>query len=142
MTLEGLKNKLFKSKKFRDEYFKKDLAFEIGQMLLEARVEKGMTQKVLASRIGTKQPSIARIENGASLPSLSILEKIADAFGSYLIPPTFGFMKNYPNKEVYPTDNGVSASIWDTNMGMGEKSTISISKFISAQVKQESSVAY
>jgi transcriptional regulator with XRE-family HTH domain len=105
MSLNELKERLFKNKKFRDEYFKKDLAFEISQMLLEARAEKGITQEELAEKIGSKQPSIARIESGNSLPSLSLLEKIARAFDSYLVPPSFGFMSNYPNREVYPLAN-------------------------------------
>lgn len=108
MSLEELKTKLLKNEKFRDEYYKKDLAFEIGQMLFEARVEKGVTQNELAKEIGTKQPSIARIENGKALPSLKILEKIARAFNSYLVPPAFGFMENYPNKEIYPISSGAT----------------------------------
>lgn len=105
MTLQTLKDRLLKSKEFRNEYFKKDLAFEIGYMILNARIEKKMTQKELAEKIGTKQPSIARVESGEILPSLSFLEKVAHAFDSYLIPPTFGFMSDYPNKEVYPSSS-------------------------------------
>lgn len=93
MKLEDLKKKLLNSKEFRDEYFKKDLAFEVGQMVLEARAIKGISQKELAELAGTKQPGIARVENGG-LPSLSFLEKLAKAMDTYLIPPRFGFMKN------------------------------------------------
>lgn len=102
MTLQSIKERLLRNKKFREEYFKKNLALDIGQMLIEARVIKCKTQKQLAEDIGTKQPAIARIENGITLPSLSLLEKIAKAFESYLIPPTFGFMTDcYPNREKY-----------------------------------------
>lgn len=76
------------------EEVKKDLAFHIGSMVARARMLMGMTQKELAEKIGTKQPAIARIELGNSLPSLTVLDKIAkEAFGSYLIPPRFAFMK-------------------------------------------------
>jgi len=38
-----------------------------------------LTQTQLAEMIGTRQPSIARLENGSSIPSLSFLNKIAMA---------------------------------------------------------------
>jgi transcriptional regulator with XRE-family HTH domain len=141
MSLNELKERLFKNKKFRDEYYKKDLAFEIGQMLLEARAEKGVTQEVLAVRIGTKQPSIARIENGASLPSLATLEKIAHALDSYLIPPVFGFMKNYPNKEVYPVESGAGVALNHLSVSTGFGAP-GVYIFNPPQFKQESSAVY
>ncbi|MDB5254679.1 MAG: Helix-turn-helix domain protein [Candidatus Nomurabacteria bacterium] len=76
------------------EQFQKDVAFHTGGMVEQARISKGMTQVELAKKIGTKQSAIARIENGSSLPSLTILQKIAEkGFDSYLLPPGFAFMK-------------------------------------------------
>jgi len=93
MKLREFKARLFKNNNFRKAYFnRRDLAFQVSQILFEARMIKGVTQKQLAKKIKTKQPSIARIENGSYLPSLTILDKIAKAFDSYLIPPKFGFM--------------------------------------------------
>jgi len=74
---------------FRKECEKIDLAFEIGNQVFSARIDAGLSQEKLAQKIGTKQPSIARIESGASLPSLSFLEKIAKALGTRLLPPQF-----------------------------------------------------
>ena len=93
MKLKEFKIKLLQNVNFRKAYFsRRGLAFEISQMLFEARMLKGVTQNQLAKKIKTQQPSIARIENGTCLPSLTILDKIARAFNSYLIPPKFGFM--------------------------------------------------
>src|SRR5690606_9578261 len=64
----------------------------VAKMLIDARIAKGLSQKELANLIGTKQPSIARIEKGENLPSLSLLQKIAEAMHTYLIPPKFAFM--------------------------------------------------
>lgn len=58
---------------------KRDLAWEIGLWILEGRVIKGITQEKLAKMVKTKQPSIARVENGSVLPSLRFLQKIAKA---------------------------------------------------------------
>jgi len=38
-----------------------------------------VTQAELADKVGTRQLSIARLENGSSMPSLSFLERIAAA---------------------------------------------------------------
>ncbi len=78
--------------KTMEAYSSHDLAFEVGHMVVEARIMQGVTQAQLAELVGTKQPAIARIENGNHLPSLGILEKIAQAFNTYLVPPRFGFM--------------------------------------------------
>lgn len=92
MNLEELKKELLKDKKFREEYNRYDLPFEIGEMVIDARVKLGLTQSGLAKLVGTKQPSIARLENGTILPSLNFLDKIASAMGTYLIAPRFAFL--------------------------------------------------
>ena len=95
MDLKTFKKRLLENPGFRKEYYnKKDLHFEISEMLIDARVEKGLTQEKLAKLVGTKQSSIARLENGSGLPSLSFLQKIAEALGTYLIPPKFAFLEN------------------------------------------------
>ena len=52
---------------------------EPGYQIARLRIQRGLTQADLAKMIGTRQPSIARLENGASIPSLSFLERIAEA---------------------------------------------------------------
>jgi len=93
MKFKDFKNKLLKDPEFKKEYFKKDLKLAIAQMFIEARIAKGITQKKLAAMVGTKQPSIARIEGGNYIPGLRFLEKTADALDTYLIPPKFAFLE-------------------------------------------------
>lgn len=50
---------------------------EPGYQIARLRIERGLTQAQLAELVGTRQPSIARIESGKSLPSLSFLERVA-----------------------------------------------------------------
>ena len=52
---------------------------EPGYQIARLRIQRGLTQKQLAEMVGTRQPSIARLENGSSVPSLSYLERIAKA---------------------------------------------------------------
>lgn len=84
----------------------RDLKFELGNLITEARLYKGLTQMQLAEKIGTKQPSIARVENGDLEPSVSFLDKIAMAIGTELILPKFKFMcerETSPVSYVYGT---------------------------------------
>jgi transcriptional regulator with XRE-family HTH domain len=83
--------------KFTDYYKKEDIEkedfeFEVSYLITELRLKFGLTQAELAKKIGTKQPSIARMESGAELPSLRILKKIADSLKVGLIPPRFGLV--------------------------------------------------
>jgi len=57
---------------------------EPGYQIARLRIARGLTQEQLARMVGTKQPSIARLENGSSVPSLSFLRRIADALKATL----------------------------------------------------------
>lgn len=65
---------------------------EPGYQIARLRMLRGLTQTQLAEIVGTRQPSIARLENGTSTPSLSFLNKIAAALNARievkLIPET------------------------------------------------------
>jgi DNA-binding XRE family transcriptional regulator len=65
---------------------------EPGYQVARLRMLRGLTQAQLAEMVGTRQPSIAGLENGSSTPSLSFLSKIAEALGAKiefkLIPDT------------------------------------------------------
>jgi len=52
---------------------------EPGYQIAHLRIQRGLTQAQLAEMVGTRQPSIARLENGSSVPSLSFLDRIATA---------------------------------------------------------------
>jgi predicted transcriptional regulator len=53
---------------------------EVAQMIYDARTKAGLSQKDLASLIGSKQPVIARLEDASyEGHSLSMLRRIADA---------------------------------------------------------------
>jgi len=52
----------------------------VAQLIYEARTARGLTQKQLADRVGTKQSAIARLEDADyDGHSLSMLQKIAAA---------------------------------------------------------------
>lgn len=90
MTHADVKKELLKNPDLAKLYATEDLAYELGRKVKRIRFKNGLTQKELANLLGTKQSSIARLENGsAGLPSLSFLQKIADVTGYYLLTPEF-----------------------------------------------------
>lgn len=65
---------------------KENLINMISHYVRDLRQENGMTQAELAEKLGTKQSSIARLENGNlnRLPNLEFLSKIARVFNKRL----------------------------------------------------------
>ena len=80
-NLKEIKEELLQDEKFRHEYHRLDKDFDIAQEVMRVRITHGFTQEELAEKIGTKQPSIARLESGNHTPSLKILRAIEDALG-------------------------------------------------------------
>ena len=56
-------------------------ALEPAYQIARLRIERGLTQAELAALVGTKQPSIARLEQGKTQPSLAFLQRLATALG-------------------------------------------------------------
>lgn len=76
---------------------------EIGRRIKMIRVERGLTQKELASKVGIDFTYIGKIERGEQLPSLKILIKIGDALS---IPVNYFF-----RDEAAATINEISSEI-------------------------------
>jgi len=71
---------------FRKEYEALEPEFELLSSFLKMRELRHISQEELASRVGTKQPNIARFEKeGYSRASIPLLKKIADALGARLV---------------------------------------------------------
>ena len=58
---------------------------EIGRMVAEKRLARGMSQQELAVLCGTTQSAIARLERGGRPPKLDTLMRIADALDAELL---------------------------------------------------------
>jgi transcriptional regulator with XRE-family HTH domain len=64
----------------KEEIAKATLGFQVADLIYKARTKAGLTQKQLANLIGSKQPVIARLEDGEyEGHSLRMLQKIAEA---------------------------------------------------------------
>lgn len=56
----------------------------IGAQIKRIREEKHLTQTELATRTGTRQSNIARLESDRHVPTWSTLERVASALDSQL----------------------------------------------------------
>ncbi len=78
------KAKLLEDKEIQLAYKKLDPEFKLIQIIIQKRIKRGLTQKELALKIGTKQSAISRLESGASNPTFSVLRKVAEALDSQI----------------------------------------------------------
>lgn len=73
---------------FKAEYNALQEEYELLREMLLARKRKGLTQKEVAKRMGTKAPAIARLEasnsNNKHSPSINTLRRYAQAVGCTL----------------------------------------------------------
>ena len=71
-------------KRLKDPEFKKvweesEIEYQLACKLIEARVKRKLSQRELASKVGTSQAAISRIEAMNGNPSLFFLKRIANA---------------------------------------------------------------
>ena len=84
------KNNILTLEQFKDKnYGKRGIAkrerleagyenFKLGALIHEARLEKGLTQEELASKVGTTKSYISKIENNIKEVRFSTLQKIVE----------------------------------------------------------------
>jgi len=69
-----------KDPEFRAAAEELEPAYQVARL----RIMRGLTQEQLAALVGTKQPSIARLESGKVEPKLSFLRRVVEALGARL----------------------------------------------------------
>ncbi len=69
---------------FKAEFDRQQPEFAVINAIIEARRNKGFTQKFLAQKIGTKQSVISRLESGRANPSIAFLKRLAQALNYHL----------------------------------------------------------
>ena len=84
IKFKDYKNQALKNPKVKAEYDKLQPEFELINAIIEARKKGGLTQTLLAQKIGTKQAGISRLEIGEANPTLEFLKRLAGALNSKL----------------------------------------------------------
>jgi len=78
------RKELMRDPEVRKIYRELQPEFAIIERIIQARIEKGISQKQLAERMRTKQSAISRLESGTANPSLKFLKRLAGALNSHL----------------------------------------------------------
>ncbi|MFC6010023.1 helix-turn-helix domain-containing protein [Nocardia lasii] len=61
------------------------IAFELGRTIRGMREQRGWSQAVLADAASMTQSAVARFEAGGTVPSLPVLERLANALDADLV---------------------------------------------------------
>ena len=72
-----------KDPEFRAEYEALEVEFNFIRQLIDLRLKRGLSQRALAERAGTRQPRISRLEHG-QLGSFEFLHQVARALDARL----------------------------------------------------------
>lgn len=80
-TFKQFKKESMKRPGVRKAMLEHDFEFKIFDALIRARIEKKLTQKQLADKIGIAQSALARFEGGNTNPTLSFLKKVTSGLG-------------------------------------------------------------
>ena len=78
MDWQTHKNQLLKNPAFRKALAESSLELQIARAVIEARINKGLSQKELAKQLHTKQSVISRVENARTTTSLTFLKRAAE----------------------------------------------------------------
>ncbi|WP_017585830.1 helix-turn-helix domain-containing protein [Nocardiopsis ganjiahuensis] len=85
VTLAELRtSERFGQPEVQEAYEQTRLRFELGEAVRLRREELGWSQAELGRRCGMPQSSIARFEHGGTQPTLTTLERLAEALGLVL----------------------------------------------------------
>lgn len=84
ISFDDIQKKWMKDPKFVKELAKLEPEYQMARSLINVRIKKGFTQARTAKIAKTDQATISRLESGTSKPSVSLLQKVANALGAKL----------------------------------------------------------
>lgn len=88
MSQSEFKKQAFKRPGVKAAYEKMEPEFSLLRELLRARRNAGLSQAVIAEKMGTKAPAVTRLESslssGKHSPSIATIKKYAKALGCHL----------------------------------------------------------
>ena len=79
-----LEKELLSDPEVKRLYDEMESEYQVISAVIGKRIERKMSQKDLADRVGTKQSAISRLESGNSNPSIQFLDKVAKALDGQL----------------------------------------------------------
>ena len=99
-SLAKLRQDLLTDPEVKAEYDRLGPIFAIVGEMIEARQAAGLTQAEIASRMGTTQSAVARLENARHMPTFDMMTRYAAAIGRrlaiHLAPSSISFGSSAP----------------------------------------------
>ena len=80
----GLRDRRLAEPGAKDAYQAARLAYELGRAVRELREQRGWSQTDLARAASMTQSSVARFEAGGTVPTLPVLDRLAQALDAEL----------------------------------------------------------
>jgi ribosome-binding protein aMBF1 (putative translation factor) len=84
ISLAKLRRKLLTDPEVKAEYDRLGPIFAVVGEMIEARQAAGLTQTDIATRMGTSQSVVARLENARHMPTFEMIARYAAAIGRRL----------------------------------------------------------
>ena len=72
-------NEMLKDPKFKKAYDELQPRYTLIRAIIEGRIKRNISQKMLAKRLGTGQSAVSRLESGTYNPTFSFVQKLAKA---------------------------------------------------------------
>jgi transcriptional regulator with XRE-family HTH domain len=128
----GVYEKLRRDPEFRRSFFLAESSSRIARQLIELRERRGLSQDELATRLGTKQPAISRVERADyqswSFNTLRRLAETLDARIRVMIEPAEDVLHEYLAEETAdPTKRDQNLSAWGEAPLSEQKTPVSLS---------------
>ncbi len=84
VPIEPFFEEQMKDSQFRRAYEALEPEFDIIRQIIDLRIKRKLSQAQLAEKMGTKQPSIARMERRGKTRDLDYLQRVAEALDARL----------------------------------------------------------
>lgn len=79
VSFDSVRKEWMKDQKFREGYKKLEPKYALIRAIIESRIKRKISQKMLAKRLGTGQSAISRLESGIYNPTFKFAQKLAKA---------------------------------------------------------------
>ena len=81
---EEIRDRFLEDPEAKAAYDALESEYQLVSELIGKRLERKLSQKQLAEKIGTKQSAICRLESGEGNPSFKFLKRVAEGLGTKL----------------------------------------------------------
>ena len=83
-TWKEYKKEALKNPELKKAYDALEPEYKLASNLIQARLDKKMTQQELAEKAGVTQNTITRLESGTTNPTVGTISRVANALGKEL----------------------------------------------------------